>query len=114
MGRKETKLAIVGSRNAPKINIGEHIGFVPSVIITGGARGVDTQAAQYAVGNGIPLVVHKPNYVAHLQGAPIRRNEIIVSECDMLLAFWDGKSRGTKYTIEYAKKKGKSVKVVLF
>lgn len=113
MESKNVKLAIVGSRNAPKIDIGAYVNFFsPSVIITGGARGVDSQAAAYAVANGIPLIVRKPNYAAHLQGAPIRRNEIIATECDILLAFWDGASRGTKYTIEYARKKGKKVTVV--
>jgi hypothetical protein len=30
----------------------------------------------------------------------------------MILAFWDGKSRGTKYTVDLAKRMGKKVKVV--
>lgn len=105
-------MAIVGSRSTQKVNIGKYVNFVPSVIISGGAKGVDTQAADYAVQNGIPLIVHKPNYALHKQGAPIRRNELIVADCDILLAFWDGKSKGTKYTIDYARKKGKEVQVV--
>lgn len=112
MELKGKKLAIVGSRDAGEVDIGAYVDFVPSVIISGGAKGIDTQAADYAVKNGIPLVVHKPNYALHRQGAPIRRNELIVADCDVLLAFWDGKSKGTKYTIDYARRKGREVRVV--
>jgi predicted Rossmann fold nucleotide-binding protein DprA/Smf involved in DNA uptake len=73
---------------------------------------VDSYAAQYAKEQGIPLKVFKPDYRAHLQGAPIRRNELIVQYSDKVLAFWDGRSKGTKYTIEYARKHGKQVQIV--
>lgn len=112
MESKSVKLAIVGSRNAPTVDIEAHIGFVPTAIISGGARGIDTQAAEYARSRGICLVELKPNYAAYGKGAPLRRNDIIVAECDMLLAFWDGKSKGTSYTINSAKRHGKPVKVV--
>lgn len=44
--------------------------------------------------------------------APLERYKQIVAECDCLLAFWDGTSRGTKYTIDLAKKISKPVKIV--
>ena len=31
----------------------------------------------------------------------------------MILAFWDGKSRGTKYVIDYAKKTGTPIEVYI-
>jgi nucleoside 2-deoxyribosyltransferase len=34
-----------------------------------------------------------------------------VDNADMVLAFWDGSSHGTKYTIDYAKRMGKPVKI---
>ena len=40
------------------------------------------------------------------------RNKLIIDECDCALAFWDGKSRGTKYTIDYAKLLGNQIKIV--
>ena len=106
------KLAIIGSRTAGQINIAQYVQEQPSEIVSGGARGVDSYAAQYAKANNIPLTVFRPNYKAHLQGAPIRRNEEIVKYADKVLAFWDGVSRGTLYTINYAKKQGKPVQVV--
>ena len=106
------KLAIVGSRGIKAANIEALLGLYnlkPSVIITGGARGIDKLAEAYAVSHGIALQVFKPNYKAHLQGAPIRRNEIIAEQCETLLAIWDGQSHGTKHIIAYAEKQGKCV-----
>lgn len=106
------KLAIIGSRNINNIDISKHITLTPSQIISGGAKGVDTLAADYAAINNIDLLVIKPDYKAHRQGAPIRRNEKIVQLCDQVLAFWDGSSSGTKYVIDYAQKLGKHVTIV--
>lgn len=107
------KLAIIGSRNICDLDISQHIATTPTQILTGGARGVDTLAADYATAHGIDLLIIKPDYKAHRQGAPIRRNELLVQQCDQVLAFWDGSSRGTKYVIDYARKHGKPVNVVM-
>lgn len=106
------KLAIIGSRTCTAVNIAAYIQEQPAEIVSGGARGVDTLAAQYAQQYGIKLTVFRPNYQAHLQGAPIRRNEEICKYADKVLAFWDGQSKGTKYTINYARKLGKQVQIV--
>jgi predicted Rossmann fold nucleotide-binding protein DprA/Smf involved in DNA uptake len=106
------KLAIVGSRGIKDANIGELLAMYqlqPSTIISGGARGVDQCAADFANANGIELLIFKPDYQKHLQGAPIRRNELIARECDTLLAIWDGESKGTKHVYQYAQKIGKKV-----
>ena len=111
----ELKLAIGGSRTIQQVNIARIIedNFAdPDVIITGGAKGVDSIAEDFARSHGIELVIFRPDYKAHLRGAPIRRNERIVNECSYLLAIWDGKSKGTRYTINYAIKMGKPVHVV--
>lgn len=44
--------------------------------------------------------------------SPLERNKLIVDECDCVLAFWDGQSHGTKFTIDYAKEKGKPIKII--
>jgi len=43
-----------------------------------------------------------------------KRNKEMAIAADALIAFWDGKSRGTKNMIELAKQKGLKVKVILF
>ncbi len=45
--------------------------------------------------------------------APLIRNEKIVNEADVIIAIWDGKSHGTKYTIDYSHEQKKKVKIFL-
>ena len=51
-------------------------------------------------------------YDKYGKGAPLERNKLIVDECDCVLAFWDGQSHGTKFTLDYAKEKNKPIKIV--
>jgi hypothetical protein len=46
-------------------------------------------------------------------GAPLKINDLIIDAADIVLAFWDGKSRGTKYGIDRSKKIGKEVRVFI-
>ncbi|MDE7432937.1 MAG: DUF2493 domain-containing protein [Lachnospiraceae bacterium] len=106
------KLAIVGSRSCPPINIASFLPFVPDAIVSGGAIGADSYAKDYALKNGIALVEFLPNYKKYGKKAPILRNIQIVDNSDFLLAFWNGSSRGTKFTIDYAIKQGVTVRVI--
>ena len=106
------RLAIVGSRNCPPIDIASNIPFIPSAIVSGGALGADTYAKEYAIKNNIPIVEFLPDYKRYGRNAPILRNIQIVENCDFLLAFWDCISRGTKFTIEYAEKRGVPFKII--
>ena len=107
------KLAIVGSRGINNIDIGTYIQEVPTEIISGGAKGVDTLAAEYAIRNNIKLTEFFPDYKKYGRCAPIIRNSHIVESCDKIIAFWDGKSRGTLNSINLAKKLGKQLQVVI-
>ena len=107
------KLAIVGCRNCPPIDIASHLSEIPEVIISGGAKGADTLARNFALQNNIPLIEFLPEYGKYGRQAPILRNIKIVDNADSVLAFWDGKSPGTKFTLDYAKKKGKPCKIIL-
>lgn len=106
------KLAIVGSRDCPSIDIAPHLPFVPDIIVSGGANGVDNYAKEYAIKNNIPIVEYLPQYGKYGRQAPIMRNIQIVEDCDFLLAFWNGTSRGTKFTIDYAIKRNVPYNVV--
>lgn len=107
------KLAIVGSRNIGNIDIGQYIQQEPTEIISGGAKGIDTLAAQYAKSKGIPLTEYLPDYDKYGRAAPIVRNKQIVSAADHILALWDGKSRGTLSSINFAKKTGKNLQIII-
>lgn len=106
------KLAIIGSRSCPPIDIDSYLPFVPDTIVSGGAMGADSYARDYAHKHCIPLIEFLPDYKSYGRQAPILRNIKIVDNCDFLLAFWDGKSRGSKFTIDYASKKGVLHKVI--
>ncbi len=106
------KVAIIGSRTAPD-NAHERVkAAIPpyaSEIVSGGAKGIDTVAADIAKELGIPLKTFLPDYDTYGQRAPLVRNDEIIEYADMVLAFWDGESRGTRYVIGECLKKGKRV-----
>ena len=82
-------------------------------VISGGAKGVDLCAKEYAGKKGIPYVEFLPEYSRLGRAAPLIRNQKIVDASDFVLIFWDGVSRGTKYVIEYAEKQKKPHRVIL-
>jgi len=104
------KFAIIGSRNL-NINLKKYLPKNISLIISGGARGIDTLAEEYAEKMGISKLIFLPNYIKHGKKAPLVRNKLIVDSADIVIAFWDGISRGTKFTIDYAKSQNKKVTV---
>lgn len=108
------KLAIIGSRNCPPIDIERYLDSEPDTIVSGGAKGADTYAREFALTHNLNLIEFHPDYRKYGRGAPLVRNKLIVEACDSLLAFWDGVSKGTKHTIDYAESLGKPMKIVYF
>lgn len=105
------KVAIVGSRNLVDVEIEKYLPKNITEIITGGASGIDTLAENYADLHEIPKTIIKPNYKKYGRKAPLIRNKTIVELADKVIAIWDGKSTGTLFTINYAKRLGKDVEV---
>lgn len=105
------KVAVIGSRNLKVDDLGKYLPDGVTEIVSGGARGVDTCAREYALANGIKLTEFLPEYDKYGRGAPLRRNITIIEYADLVLAFWDGSSRGTKHVIDNCKKRGVPVKV---
>ncbi len=106
------KVAIIGSRNLYIDNLEKYLPADISEIVSGGARGIDSCAKNYSLNTGIKLTEFLPDYVKYGKGAPLKRNLQIIEYADCVVAFWDGKSRGTKYVIEECKKRNKNIKVV--
>ena len=106
------KLLISGSRNITDIDIAPHIPEGVELIISGAAAGVDTLAEQYADKMRLSKYIMRPNYAKYKRGAPIKRNCEMVDFCDEVLVFWDGVSKGTKHTIDYAEKTGKPINII--
>ena len=55
-----------------------------------------------------------PEYSRYGRSAPLKRNLLIIDYSDLVIAFWDGKSRGTKYVIDHCEKQGVNVEVYIF
>ena len=82
------------------------------IIISGGARGADTLGEKYAQDEGFSLEVFPANWNKFGKSAGFRRNEQMAEVADALIAFWDGKSHGTKHMIEIMENKNLLVKIV--
>ena len=106
------KIAIIGSRNLNVTNLNDYIPANASEIISGGAKGIDSCAEAYAIANCIKLTVFRPDYEKYSKAAPLRRSDLIIDCADTVIAFWDGKSRGTKYVIDRCRHMGKEIKVI--
>lgn len=107
-------VGIVGSRS-----ITEPIpeGIIPeriSLILSGGAKGTDRSARQYALKHNILIEEILPAYDLYGKRAPLVRNDIIIDRSDKIYIFWDGKSRGSEYVINQCKKKNKPFEVFVF
>lgn len=110
-------IAIVGSREdlawtRVKAQIGELVrrGDV-GMVVSGGALGVDRLGETMALAAGKKVHSIRPDWGKYGRSAGFRRNVSIVEMADEVHAFWDGKSRGTKHTIDIAKKMKKPVTV---
>lgn len=129
------RVAIVGSRNYPDLEeVRAYVGTLPlgTVVVSGGARGVDLAAENAAGSYGLRVVSYRPKKIEDVwrivrmeaEGfgleqtelpevfrtfapAAYFRNGLIVDDCDRLEAFWTGGSPGTRNAIELARKAGK-------
>jgi hypothetical protein len=109
------RIAIVGSRSFTRLE--EVRQFVreqerTTVIISGGARGVDSIAVDEAKRLHMPYEVYPADWNRYGRSAGFRRNQTIVDAAEEVVAFWDGESRGTKHTIACAKAAGKPVRII--
>lgn len=117
------KIAIVGSRpeNAGNLTDNDkqvraavyaYVRSLPydTVIVSGGASGVDTWAENAALACGLPKpLIFKPDWKAFGKSAGFIRNRLIINAADSVTAFWNGVSKGTKNSIDLARAQGKSV-----
>lgn len=136
------KIAVIGSRKfkdtqfAGNIIMKELIFAIPDheiggempILISGGAKGIDTLAEETAKNQRIQTKIFKANWkdLSHPDAviktgkygkydamAGFRRNQLIVDAADKVIAFWDGKSSGTKDTIARAIKAGKPLDIYI-
>jgi hypothetical protein len=83
-------------------------------IISGCAMGADSLGEELARDMGYGVRAHPANWERYGKSAGYRRNAEMADVATHLLAFWDGKSKGTKHMIDLATKKGLTIKIVRY
>lgn len=106
------KLLIAGSRSITEFDLEKYITEDIDTILSGGACGIDTLAEEFADKNRLSKIILRPKYNRYGKCAPLKRNEELVHIADELLIIWDGKSKGTLHTINYAKKLNKKLTII--
>jgi len=84
------------------------------VIVCGMARGADTLGERYAKANGIRVEYYPADWNKYGKSAGYIRNEQMAKNADALIAFWDGKSKGTKNMIDLAEKYRLNIRTVRY
>jgi len=111
------KVAVIGSRSFNDYDLlKKSLDEIKDItlIVSGGARGADTFGEKYADEKGIPKKIIKPDWKTYGKAAGFIRNKEIVSNSDIIVAFWDGTSHGTAHSISIAEKQGKKVIIIKF
>ena len=103
------RIAIVGSRNFPTPDlVRKMVSNLPagSIIVSGGARGVDSWAEAAAGQRGVKTLIFHADWDGLGRKARHIRNEEILTNADRVIAFWDRASRGTLHTLVMASRAG--------
>lgn len=118
---KELKLIVAGGRDfADSQLLGEHILALANgiyatraiSIVSGMARGADLMAYTFAVKHNVVVYQFPADWNQYGKRAGFLRNQAMGDFADVLLAFWDQKSKGTKHMIDYMTKLGKPVHII--
>ena len=125
---KELRIIIAGSRDfndyellkKSAIEIITKKTMLPDLtrIVSGGARGADTLGERFANEMGLEISRFIPDWdglgkrAGYVRNAEMAKFAVEDDNDGMLIAFWDGQSRGTKHMIDLAKRYGLEVHVV--
>lgn len=120
--RPECRIIIAGSRSFDDYDLlrrecNNYLGGSKDrykfVILSGGAKGADRLGERYAEECGFDIEWHHANWKKYGRSAGIKRNKEMAKRADVLIAFWDGFSHGTKNMIKTAKEADLIVKTIM-
>ena len=83
-------------------------------IVSGAYKGADLLGERYAAERNYPIKQFPADWRRYGKSAGLKRNIEMAAYADILIAFWDGESKGTKHMIDLASKAGLKVKVNYF
>lgn len=104
------RLGIIGGRDFSNYDAVRHqlnlirSRYSVSCIVSGGAKGADSLAERYANEYNIKTLIFKADWDKYGKTAGFIRNSDIVNNSDLIIAFWDGNSKGTLDSINKALK----------
>lgn len=107
------KIAVIGSRvfddyNKVKQTLDEFHKKTPiTLIVSGGATGADKFGERWALENNIETKIFFPEWGQYGKSAGYRRNVDIINEAEIIIAFWDGESKGTAHSLNLARNQHK-------
>jgi hypothetical protein len=113
------KTIIAGSRSVIELEVVERVmaraathSIVPTEVVLGTARGVDTLGKRWAEAHGLPVKRFAADWDRFGKSAGYRRNEQMATYADACVVIWDGSSRGSKHMAKLAKERGLKVFLV--
>jgi hypothetical protein len=108
-------VCIFGSRKFPRLEmVDDYVDTLPpgTVLIVGGAPGVDLRAETRAIKRGLAYERYDADWDKHGKAAGFMRNTTMMEKSTRGVGFWDGHSRGTLDTIKKFKDAGKPCVVI--
>ena len=108
-------IAIVGSRSFSNYSLmKDECSFISKedTIVSGGAKGADSLAKLLSEDIGCKYIEYPAQWDKYGKSAGYRRNVDIIQRADVVMAFWDGESKGTKHSIELAEKHNRLLKII--
>jgi hypothetical protein len=110
------KIAVIGSRNFNDYNrLKRILDLYPiSTIVSGGASGADSLAEKYADEKKLTKQIFPAQWDLFGKKAGFIRNTTIIENCDMVIVFWDGSSKGTKDSLDKAQNLKKTTLIAYF
>jgi hypothetical protein len=83
-------------------------------IVSGTANGADKLGEKYAEEKGYQIKKFPADWDKYGKSAGFKRNTEMAEYSDVLIAFWDGKSKGTSHMINTAKNKNLKVRIIKY
>lgn len=112
------KIAVIGSRTCnDKDLVDRYLSefFEPQdELISGGARGADSLGAEWARSKNYKVTEFIPDWEKYGKSAGFIRNKDIIDNCNRVICFWDGISKGSANSLNIAKKQNKPTIIIYF
>ncbi len=120
MVKKRIKVIIAGGRDLDDYlrlcNVCDKIlkNYSNIEIVSGACKGADQLGERYAAARNFSIKQFPADWKRYGKSAGYKRNAEMAAYADALIAFWDGKSKGTKHMIELATQANLNIKVIYF